>query len=130
MVTKKLDGPFGLQKAVGHRGFVVAENESGQVTRVFKDGRKRAILSGAPGVAGWPRPTEPRVAVIGGPNEEGAPSGGKYGSQQGAADGLPGSARKVIADLLKYELAHNPDGQVQFVDGKPVDALSNPFAMT
>jgi hypothetical protein len=37
---------------------------------------------------------------------------------------------KVIADLMKYELAHNPDGQVQFVDGKPVDALSNPFAMT
>ena len=36
---------------------------------------------------------------------------------------------KVIADLAKYELAHNPDGQEQFVDGKPVDALSNPFAM-
>ena len=36
----------------------------------------------------------------------------------------------MIADLGKYELAHNPDGQVQFVDGKPVDALSNPFAMT
>jgi hypothetical protein len=37
---------------------------------------------------------------------------------------------KVIADLGKYELKHNPDGQVQFVDGKPVDALSNPFSMT
>lgn len=30
---------------------------------------------------------------------------------------------------MKYELEHNPDGQVQFVDGKPVDALSNPFAV-
>jgi hypothetical protein len=37
---------------------------------------------------------------------------------------------KVVADLLAYELKHNPDGQVQFVDGQPVDALSNPFAMT
>ena len=52
VVTKRLDGPFGLQRAVGHRGFVVAESVSGQVTRVFKDGRKRTILGGAPGVAG------------------------------------------------------------------------------
>ena len=44
VVTKKLDGPFGLQKAVDHRGFLVAESVSGQVTRVFKDGRKRAIV--------------------------------------------------------------------------------------
>ena len=47
LVTKKLDGPFGLQKAVDHRGFVVAENVSGQVTRVFKDG--------PPGSPAWPR---------------------------------------------------------------------------
>jgi len=31
---------------------------------------------------------------------------------------------------MRYELKHNPDGQVQFVGGKPVDSLSNPFAMT
>ena len=37
---------------------------------------------------------------------------------------------KVIANLLNYELHHNPDGQVQFVNGAPVDALSNPFSMT
>jgi hypothetical protein len=35
-----------------------------------------------------------------------------------------------IANLLRYELKHNPDGQVQFVKGEPVDSLSNPFAMT
>ena len=34
-----------------------------------------------------------------------------------------------VADLLAYELATNPDGQLQFGDdGNPVDALSNPYA--
>ena len=37
---------------------------------------------------------------------------------------------KVIADLLDHELENNPDGQVQFVDGQPVDSVSNPFALT
>jgi hypothetical protein len=41
-----------------------------------------------------------------------------------------GKGKQVIANLERYELRHNPDGQVQFVDGHPVDALSNPFAMT
>jgi hypothetical protein len=130
VVTKRLDGPFGLQRAVGHRGFVVAESVSGQVTRVFKDGRKRTILGGAPGVAGVAAGPKRVYAVIGGPNEEGAPSGGKYGPSKVLRMDYQGKHVKVIADLMKYELAHNPDGQVQFVDGKPVDALSNPFAMT
>jgi len=130
VVTRKLDGPFGLQKAVGHRGFLVAESVSGQVTRVFKDGRKRAIFGGAPGVAGVAASPNRVFAVIGGPSEEGAPSGGKYGPSKVLRMDYRGGHATVIADLMKYELAHNPDGQVQFVDGKPVDALSNPFAMT
>ncbi len=130
VVAKTLDGPFGLQKAVDHRGFVVAESESGQVTRVLKDGRKRAILNGAPGVAGVAASSNRVFAVIGGPNEEGAPSGGKYGPSKVLRMDYRGGHKKVIADLLKYELAHNPDGQVQFVDGKPVDSVSNPFSMT
>jgi hypothetical protein len=40
-----------------------------------------------------------------------------------------GRGVKVLANLERYELRHNPDGQVQFVKGKPVDALSNPFSM-
>ena len=38
-------------------------------------------------------------------------------------------ANLVLADLLAYERRANPDGQVQFVGGKPVDALSNPFSL-
>jgi hypothetical protein len=130
VVTKRLDGPFGLQRAREHRGLVVAESESGQVTRVFLDGRKRAILDGVPGVAGVAASPHWLFAVIGGPNEEGQPSGGKYGPSRVLRMGYHGRHVKVIANLQRYELRHNPDGQVQFVDGKPVDALSNPFAMT
>lgn len=130
VVARGLDMPFGLQKVPGHRGFVVAESESGDVTRVFPGGRKRVVLAGAPGVAGVAASPTKLFAVIGGPNEEGSPSGGKYGPSRVLRMNHDGSRVKVIANLLRYELKHNPDRQVQFVDGQPVDALSNPFAMT
>ncbi len=130
LVTKKLDGPFGLQKAVDHRGFVVAENVSGQVTRVFKDGRQRVIVRRAAGVSGVATDSSHVYAVLGGPNEDGPPAGGAYAPSSVLRTDYQGHGTKVIADLLKHELAHNPDGQVQFVDGEPVDALSNPFSMT
>ncbi len=130
VVTRHLDGPFGLQKARKHRGFVVAESESGQVTRVLKNGHQHAILNGAPGVAGVAASPTRVFAVIGGPNEQGQPSGGKYGSSKVLRMDYRGGHLTVIADLMKYELKHNPDGQVQFVNGSPVDSLSNPFSMT
>lgn len=42
-----------------------------------------------------------------------------------------GAAPTVLADLLAYELANNPDGQLQFdpVTGAALDSLSNPFSM-
>jgi outer membrane protein assembly factor BamB len=130
VVTTHLDGPFGLQNAIGHRGFVVAESDSGQVTRVLLDGHKRTLLNGAPGVAGVAAGPHSVFAVIGGPNEEGSPSGGIYGPSRVLRMSYDGKHVKVIANLLRYEKLHNPDGQVQLVDGHPVDALSNPFAMT
>jgi hypothetical protein len=130
VVTKGLDMPFGLQKAIAHRGLVVAESESGEVTRVRLNGRKRAILTGVPGVAGVAASPHRVFAVIGGPNEEGAPSGGQYGPSRVLRMNYRGGHVKVIANLLRYERLHNPDGQVQFVNGQPPDALSNPFAMT
>jgi hypothetical protein len=132
VVTKKLDGPFGLQKAVDHRGLVVAESVSGQLTRVFKDGRQRVIVRRAPGIAGVAADSDHVYGVLGGPNPEdpAAPPAGDYAPSSLIRTNYQGHGTKVIADLLKYELAHNPDGQVQLVDGKPVDALSNPFSMT
>lgn len=131
VITSKLDTPFGLQSARGdHLGLVVAESSSGQVTRFVRGGRKHAILSGVPGVAGVAASPTKVFAVIGGPNEAGAPSGGKYGPSRVLRMDYSGKHVKVIANLLRYERLHNPDGQVQFVNGKPVDSLSNPFAMT
>jgi hypothetical protein len=130
VVAKKLDGPFGLQKAVGHRGFVVAENVSGQLTRVFKDGRQRVLVRRIAGAAGVAADADHVYAVVGGPNEEGQPPAGAFAPSSVVRTDYQGKHTKVIADLLKYELAHNPDGQVQFVDGKPVDSVSNPFSMT
>jgi hypothetical protein len=129
VVTQGLDIPFGLKKAVNHRGLVVAEG-AGKVTRVFLDGRQETILQGAPGVAGVAGGPQRVFAVIGGPSETGAPSGGKYGSSRVLSMDYRGGHVKVVANLLRHELAHNPDGQVQFVNGQPVDALSNPFGLT
>jgi hypothetical protein len=130
-VASGLDFPFGLQSAREHRGLIVAEN-AGKVTRIFPDGRKRTILDNAPGVAGVAGGPRRVFAVTGGPNEEGAPSGGKYGPSRVIRMTYNGKGKKVIANLLRYELRKNPDGQKQFdADGKPYqDALSNPFAMT
>jgi hypothetical protein len=40
----------------------------------------------------------------------------------------PGGQPRLFADLMAYELANNPDGQIQFgPEGQPLDALSNPY---
>jgi hypothetical protein len=132
VVAGGLTDPWGVQSARGgHRGLVVAQN-SGKVTRVFLDGKKKTILTGVPGVAGVAAGPKRVFAVIGGPNESGGPpSGGKYGATRVLRMDYEGKHVKVIANLERYELKHNPDGQKQFgKDGKPLDALSNPFAMT
>ena len=45
--------------------------------------------------------------------------------------GYEGGTPQPLADLLAYELANNPDGQLQFdpVTHEPLDSLSNPFAV-
>ena len=126
--SRGLDGPFGL--ATLGRGFVVAESASGQVTRIGRRGGQRVLVSGAPGVAGVAAGRLRVFSALGGSDEGGAPPPGSYAPSSVLRTNLRTHRTKVIADLLKYELARNPDGQVQLVDGKPVDSLSNPFSMT
>lgn len=128
VVASGLDGPFGLQ-ATRHHGFVVAENVSGEVTRVDRFGSKRAIITAAGGVSGVAAGYGTVFAVLGGPNEDGSPPTGAYPPSSVLRSDSRGHHVRVIADLGAYELSHNPDGQVQFVNGAPVDALSNPFSM-
>jgi hypothetical protein len=130
VIADGLNDPFGLKKALNHRGLLVAEGASGEVTRVAFNGRQHRILAGVPGVAGVAGGPRRAFAVIGGPSPEGGPPpGGKYGPSRVIRMDYRGGHVKVIANLLRHELRHNPDGQVQFVDGEPVEALSNPFAM-
>lgn len=128
VVTSGLDGPFGLQ-AVRHHGFIVAENVSGEVTRVDKHGHQHVIFDEAGGVSGVSAAYGKVFAVLGGASEEGPPPESNYPASSVLRSDARGHHVKVIADLAQYELDHNPDGQVQFVDGAPVDALSNPFSM-
>ena len=130
VLAKGLNGPYGIA-ANGRQGFVVAEGDAGQVTQIGRHGSKRVLIKGAPGVAGVATAGRRLFAVLGGPNETGAPSGGDYAPTSVLRADRWGHHVKVIANLLDYELAHNPDGQVQFgPDGKtPYDALSNPFSM-
>jgi len=130
VVAKGLDGPYGLHRAPAHKGMVVAEGDTGKVTRVFMNGRTHVLLRGATGVAGVAASPTRVFAVTGGGDETGPGGAGKYAPAKVVRMDYRGRHVKVIADLMRYELRHNPDGQKQFVNGQPVDALSNPFSMT
>ncbi len=130
-ITSGLDGPFGLQR-YDRANLLVAENTSGDITKVnVRTGAQKVLISGALGVAGVAASRHAIFAVMGGGDETGAfPPGARFGPSDVVVAHRDGSHARVLANLLTYELAHNPDGQVQFVDGVPPDALSNPFAMT
>lgn len=129
VITSGLDGPYGL--AAFRKGWVVAENNTGEVTYVNRKGAQRALLSGAGGVAGVAGGKSRVFSVLGGPNEEGTPPPSAYPASSVLRTNVKRHTTTVIADLLQYELVHNPDGQAQFSpDHTPYDALSNPFAMT
>jgi outer membrane protein assembly factor BamB len=114
---------------------LVAESDSGEVSSVDPGtGEVATLVDGLQFVQGVDhRHGLLYVAVGAAEPEPGAapppepPAVGQGGPGLVVAD-TEGDVVQTI-DLLEYELANNPDGQVQFVDGAPVDALSNPFAV-
>ena len=129
VITSGLDGPRELSSTGGR--FYVAESDTGEITGVskkggaqtlevkniftpqgvFKTGGKFYILSGAADPDATPPP----------------PPGA--GSKLLVAKS--GKKAKTFANLLTYELRHNPDNQTQFLpDGTAPDSLSNPFYVT
>jgi hypothetical protein len=125
VVAEGLNGPFGLETF--GRGFLVAENQAGQVTKVSKSGKKSVAVANAPGVAGVAAEGRYIFSVLGG---EGPPDQNPKPTSLLRTNIKTGKT-KVIAELLAFELKRNPDGQRQFDDaGEPFDALSNPFSMT
>jgi hypothetical protein len=125
VVAKGLDDPFGLHFDSGR--FYVAENASGEISSFGGDGRVATLVSGLKSPAGVDVARGRLLALTGGSEVPDANSAGTATLFSGYRFGSP---VRALADLQAYELAHNPDGQLQFgADGKPVDALSNPFSV-
>lgn len=122
VVARHLSGPEKI--AFGpHGGLYVAESQIGQVTNVnLASAAHTPFLTGLGPVAGVDVGHDGTVyAVVGVASETGAPKGLQA---KLLVAPQPGHQYKVTANLYKYELAHNPDGQSQ-----KTDTLSNPFGV-
>lgn len=128
VVTDGLTDPFGMTDA--GRFLVVTEAGAGRVITVNKrTGRTRTAVRGlGPYAASGAARVGRSYAVVTGEADPSAPPGPVPGSSVLLA--RRGQPPRQLADLLAFELKHNPDRQTQFgPDGAPLDALSNPFAV-
>lgn len=126
VVADGLNGPFGLASSGGR--LYVAESVDGEITRINpRTGSTETVFDGLASPAAVARVGGRVVAVTGGADVPDASITGDSTVFVGRA----GQAPVALADLEAYELAENPDGQLQFdpETGEPLDALSNPFAM-
>lgn len=118
VVARGFNGPFGI--AFGPKGLYVAESDAGKVTTAnLGSGAQSTYLRGLTSVTGVSVASNGTVwAVTGETGRPGPRSTRLYRApHRGHAT--------VVANLLAYELAHNPDGQSQ----KAQDSKSNPFAV-
>jgi hypothetical protein len=129
-ITSGLDGPYGLDIKSSTRA-VITESDTGEVTSVnLRTGAQRTLISGLQGPSGVATHANKLYVLLGGGGEEGPPPPSKYPPASLLVANKDGTGVRVLADLMAYELKHNPDGQVQFdSSGAPYDALSNPFSM-
>jgi hypothetical protein len=131
-ITRGLDGPFGLDILSSKRA-LITESVSGEITSVdLRTGAQRTLISGLAGPAGVASRGGKIYVVLGGGGAPDAPPPppSAYPPASLLVANKNGKGVRVLADLMAYELAHNPDGQVQFNSaGEPFDALSNPFNM-
>ncbi|WP_170131351.1 ScyD/ScyE family protein [Quadrisphaera granulorum] len=134
VVASGLSDPWSVRFDLRGR-LVVAESGTGEITRLPKPGQRggATVLATVPGLAG----ADTRAATVlgitsgppgGAPDDPNTPPAPPPPNPATLFAGAPGTVSPK-ADLLAYELKANPDGQVQFVDGQPVDALSNPFSV-
>jgi hypothetical protein len=126
VLAKGLEGPRQLSQTEDY--LYVAESDAGQVSRVTKkNGALRLQVSGAVLAQGVVR-TGGRFYIASG---EAAPDAPDARAVKGGSEVLvakTGHKPRTFADLLAYELEHNPDNQTQLgADGRPLDALSNPY---
>jgi outer membrane protein assembly factor BamB len=130
-VATGLDGPRQLSDYEdGH--LVVAESDTGEVSSVdVETGEVTTLLSGLTNVQGVDYRHGLLFVAVGeyAPPEEGGPATPPEGLSSVLIVAETDGDVLETYDLEQYELDENPDGQTQFVDGVPVDALSNPFSV-
>jgi hypothetical protein len=131
-VATGLDGPRQLND-YRDGAFVVAQSDTGEVSSVDPDsGDVTTLLSGLYNPQGVDYDHGRLYVAVGGPpppDEPGppVPPGAAVSSLLIAE---PGGKVLETIDLLAYELAENPDGQLQFgPNGEAFDSLSNPFSV-
>lgn len=126
VVAEGLNGP--RQVSAHHGKLLVAESDSGLITSVDpRRHRTRTVVSGLTLPQGVTSIGNKIYIAAGEAEPDDDPStpdestGGLYVAR-------PGGTPRLFADLLAYELANNPDGQIQFdANGQPTDSLSNPY---
>jgi hypothetical protein len=129
-ITSGLDGPFGLDVQSSKQA-LITESDTGEITSVdLRTGAQRTLISGLSGPSGVASHGGRIYVVLGGGGEGGPPPASAYPPASVLVANKNGMGVRVLADLMAYELKHNPDGQAQFSSsGEPFDALSNPFSM-
>lgn len=124
VVADGLNGPRQLSTGFGR--LLVAESDAGLITAVDpRTGRTKVLVRDLFSPQGVAEVGGKLYIATGEPAPDSEPSGAP---PSGLMVARPGGKAKMFADLTAYELAHNPDGQIQFgPDGNPLDALSNPY---
>lgn len=125
VVATGLNGPRQLSASRGR--FYVAESDTGQVSVIDpKTGAKRAVVTNLSSPQGVVRIKRKLYILNGDPSPDANPN---TSASLAVVVAKPGQPAKKFADLLAYEVAHNPDHQAQKDStGKPYDdALSNPY---
>lgn len=125
VVADGLFGPFGLGAGGGR--LYVAEFLAGQITQINPNsGGTRVVAEGLASPQGVDRIGRDLAVLTGGaevPDPE-------ITEDSLLLVGEVGGDLDPLADLERFELRNNPDGQRQFDrDGNPLDALSNPFSV-
>ena len=127
VVADKLDGPRQIQVDRGR--LYVVEGDAGRVaTFNLRTGSRRAdAVKGLPLLSGVDLYRGRFFLATGGPQgPQAAPEGAVPTALLRAA---AGDDAKRLTNFNAAERKYNPDRQVQFVDGKPVDTLTNPYAV-
>lgn len=121
-----LNGPRQVSKGFGR--LLVAQSDTGLITSVdpYRH-RTRTLVSGLTLPQGVTT-VGGKIYIAAGESEPDSDPSTPDTSTGGLYVARPGGTAHKFADLMAYELANNPDGQIQFgPDGQPLDALSNPY---